>query len=620
MFDPRSLNLYPDQPGVYLMKDARNEVLYVGKAKNLKSRLKQYFAKSGDQREMVPYLIEQIETIEPIVALSEKDALILENNLIKRYRPKYNVLLKDDKTFISLLVTQHRWPMLRLIRSKGKHKEKGAYFGPYTNALAARQTYDLILKLFPLRQCSDAELASRKRPCLLYDIKRCCAPCAGKCAKEEYDQMVQGAVRLLKGQDKEVLKDLRAAMQEASNRLEFEKADGLLTMIRQIEHVTSVQHVDNPFAKDCDVIGIYSEADALMLALLQFREGKVIGSEHFSFHSVASSDEEAIESFLLQHYRLSKIVPEEILLPLDLPSILALQEILSEAQGRKIGLMRPQKGKKADLVEMAMRNAKALFCREQDERSLREKMLLDLQETLQLTRYPRCIECFDTSNISGTDPVASLASFIHGQRDKSRTRLFRIKESKTSDDYSSMREVLRRHFLRQKEKNDFCDLLIVDGGKGQLNCALEVFQDLGIASVDLIALTKEGARHDKGLTREKVYLPHRKDPIMIDPRSPMLFLLQRIRDEAHRLAIEYHRKRRSKRTFQSELDDIEGIGPIKQRRLMSYFGSVRALKAATKESLQNVDGLTRMDIERLLLFISKNQTTEHTEAAKRGKI
>ena len=603
-FEPGSLNLYPDQPGVYLMKDAGNRVLYIGKAKNLQKRLKQYFVPNRDLREMIPFLVTQIETIETIVTLTEKDALILENNLIKRHQPKYNILLKDDKTFISLLVTKHKWPMIRLVRNKGKPKESGNYFGPYTNALAARQTYDLILRLFPLRQCSDMEIAGRKRPCLLYDIKRCIAPCVGKCTHEEYLKHVDGAIRLLRGQDKELIKELRLSMEKASQRLEFEKADELLQMLHQIEHVTSVQHVDNPFAKDCDVIGLFRQADAILIALLQLREGKVIGSEHFSFHLIASDDEEAIESFLFQHYRLLPSPPPEIFLPFPIVNEKALAEILSESHQKKIRLSFPQKGKKRDLIEMAERNAKALFCREQDERSLREKMLLDLQESLQLVRFPRCIECIDTSNISGTDPVASLCAFVNGERDKSRTRLFRIKSAKTSDDYSSMSEVLRRHLTKEKKNGHFCDLLIVDGGKGQLNCALNVFQELGIASIDLIALTKESARHDKGLTQEKVYLPHKKEPILIDPHSPMLFLLQRIRDEAHRLAIEFHRKRRGKRTFQSELDEIEGIGPIKRRRLLSYFGSIRALKAATMENLQNVDGLTRTDIKRLWSFIS----------------
>jgi excinuclease ABC subunit C len=606
-FDPRTLTLYPDQPGVYLMKNAGGLVLYVGKAKNLRARLKQYFSVGGDRREMVPYLTAQVETIDTIVALTEKDALILENNFIKQHRPKYNVLLKDDKTFISLVLTRHKWPMIRLVRYKGKPKDDGIYFGPYTNALAARQTFDLISRLFPLRQCSDSELASRTRPCLLYDIKRCIAPCVNKCTEEEYGHHVTAATRLLKGQDKEVLKELQRRMEEAAEELEFEKANACLTMIHQIDHVTQVQHVDNPAAKDCDVLGLYREADAVMIALLIFREGKIIGSEHFSFHLIASNDGEVLESFILQYYKYQPKIPAEILVPCELWQAEALGEILSESAGRKVAVLTPQKGKKRDLVEMGLRNAKALFVREQDARSLKEKMLLDLQETLQLTRFPRRIECFDTSNISGTDPVASLASFVHGERDKSNTRLFKIKTAVTADDYTAMKEVLRRHFVREKEKNDFCDLLIVDGGKGHLNLALQVFLDLGIASVDVIAVTKEEARHDKGLTQEKVYVPHSKDPLLIDPRSPLLFLLQRIRDEAHRLAIEYHRKRRSKRTLASALDDIPGIGPVKKTRLLKHFGSVKGIKTATQEELAKV--LNQKDLEVVIRWISQSDKT-----------
>jgi excinuclease ABC subunit C len=590
-FDPRSLVLYPDQPGVYLMKDDKGAVLYIGKAKNLRARLKQYFAEYGDQREMVPYLVSQVMAIDTIIALTEKDALILENNLIKLHKPKYNVLLKDDKTFVSLVVTRHKWPMIRLVRYKGKPKNDGSYFGPYTNALAARQTFDLISRLFPLRQCSDGELASRDRPCLLYDIKRCIAPCVNKCTEEEYDKHVTAAMRLLKGQDKEVLKELQRAMEAASESLEFEKAGAFLQMIHQIEHVTQVQHVDNPAAKDCDVVGLYREADAVMIALLFFREGKLIGSEHFSFHLIASNDAEIIESFLLQHYKNHPKLPSEIFVSIELPQQTALEELLS------VSIHAPQKGKKKDLVEMAFRNAQALFVREQDARSLKEKMLLDLQETLQLTRFPRRIECFDTSNIAGTDPVASLACFIHGEKDKSRTRLFKVKGQ--GDDYTAMREVLTRHFTKEKAKGDFCDLLIVDGGKGQLNIALEVLQELQIATIDVIGLTKEDARHDKGLTQEKIYVPYRKDPFLIDPRSPLLFLLQKIRDEAHRQAIEFHRKRRSKRTISSSLDDIPGIGPIKKKRLLKRFGSVKAILAASEEELRSIPGLTQKDIQKI---------------------
>ncbi len=593
-FDPKTLALYPEEPGVYLMKDANGMVLYVGKAKNLRVRLKQYFAESGDGRPMVPYLIAQVEAIDPIVALTEKDALILENNLIKQYLPKYNILLKDDKTFVSLLLTRHKWPMIRLVRHKGRAKNEGIYFGPYTNALAARATFDLISRLFPLRVCSDAELMQRTRPCLLYDMKRCIAPCVGKCTEKNYAEHVESAIRLLRGQDKDVLAHLKQQMRAASDVLEFEQADRYLRMIQQIEHVTEAQHVDQIAAMSCDALGLYREADAVMVALLFFREGKLIGSEHFSFTRIASEDEEIVESFLLQHYKGKEKLPKEILIPDALPQQGDVEELIQCA------LHAPQKGKKRDLIEMARRNAKALFMKEQDARSLKEKRLLDLQETLQLTRFPKRIECFDTSNISGSDPVASLVSFVDGEKEKSKMRLFKIKGQKTADDYTAMREVLLRHFTRQKEKNDFCDLLIVDGGRGQLNIALDVFEELKIASIDVIALTKEEARHDKGLTQEKIYVPYRKDPFLIDPRSPLLFLLQRVRDEAHKQAIEFHRKRRARRTIASELDDLPGIGPIKKKRLLQKFGSVKKLKKASEEEIRSVSGITEKDLNLLL--------------------
>lgn len=606
VFDPHSLALYPEEPGVYLMKDAKGEVLYVGKAKKLRSRLRQYFAEHGDQRQMVPYLTAQVEEIDTIIALTEKDALLLENNLIKKYKPKYNVLLKDDKTFISLCLTRHKWPMLRITRYKGKPKNDGTYFGPYTNALAARQTYDLIARLFPLRQCSDSELVSRQRPCLLYDIKRCIAPCVQKCTEEEYAKHVESTVRLLKGQDKDLLKELKKRMEQASEELEFEKAHQLLRMIRQIEHVTQVQHVDNPAAKNCDVVGLYREADAVLITLLFFRDGKITGSEHFSFHLIASNDAEVLETFLLQHYKTPPSFPSEILLPVELSEAETLAEILSEIAQKKITLHSPQKGKKKDLVEMGQKNAQALFVREQDTRSLKEKMLLDLQETLQLTRFPKRIECFDTSNLAGTDPVASLVSFVNGEKEKGRMRLFKIKDHSEADDYTAMRQVIKRHLAREKDKEQFCDLLIVDGGKGHLQLALDVLKELDIASIDVIAVTKEGARHDKGLTQEKIYVPYRKEPFLIDPRSPLLFLLQKIRDEAHKQAIEFHRKRRSKRTLSSSLDDLAGIGPIKKRRLLQRFGSVKAIQKASREELKQVPGLTERDLDTLEVFFLKS--------------
>lgn len=593
-FDPNSLSAYSQEPGVYLMKNEKGEVLYVGKAKNLRARLKQYFAKSKDSREMVPYLTAQVSHIDTIIALTEKDALLLENTLIKKHKPKYNVLLKDDKTFISLLLTHHQWPMLRLVRHKGAIDEEGSSFGPYTSALAARQIFDLIAKIFPLRQCSDAELANRVRPCLLFDMKRCLAPCVQKCSEEEYQTHVHAVRKLLKGQDKDLKKELHRQMEQAAEDLQFEKAQDLLSLIRHIDHITEKQHVAGLDIPDCDVVGLSQEHDHVMISLLLFRNSCLVGSEHFSFHFLASEEGEIITSFLLQNYK--DKAPPLILVPAITDQDL-VSEILSDAIGKKISIELPQKGKKADLLEMAHKNALSLLRQEQEQRSHLDKILLELVETLQLNRFPKKIECLDTSNIAGTDPVASLVCSIDGKKAKSHLRLFKVRTQ--GDDYSAMKEVLLRHFRRCKEMNEFPDLLVLDGGKGQLQIALDVFQELGIASVDVIALTKEEARHDKGLTQEKIYVPYQKNPILLDVKSPLLFFLQRLRDEAHRSAIAFHRKVRAKKLLTSKLDDIPGIGPVKKKALLQHFGSVAAIQKASDEELQKVKGISKADIAKI---------------------
>lgn len=608
VFDPKSLSQYPTEPGVYLMKDSEKKVLYVGKAKQLRQRLKQYFAASGDNRPMIPFLIPQIVTIDTIIVPSEKEALLLENTLIKKHQPKFNALLKDDKTFVSLMVNiHHPWPMIRLIRYKGKPKEKGLYFGPYTSAYAARQTFDLLLRLFPLRQCSDEELKRRTRPCLLYGIKKCIAPCVNKCTKEEYTTFVEGAIKFLKGQDKETLKALHAEMEKASEDLEFEKAEAILNTIRQIEHVIETKTlVTSSSAKDCDALALYRHGPEVIVFVLFFREGNLVGSEHYSFSEVVEEDPELLTSFILQHYKEKQIPPEEILLPFSLPDAEALAEILKESHHKKVHLYVPQKGDKKQLIQLSYKNAKAVFEQEKDHQELKEKMLLDLQETLKLNRYPKRIECFDTSNISGTDLVACMVAFTGGEKDTKRTRLFNIKGINKSDDYGAMHQVLSRRLLRAKEEEDLPDLIILDGGKGQLNVALDVFKELDIASVDVIALAKEEGRHDKGMTKERVFLPHQTNPIELDSRSPLLFLLQKIRDEAHRKAITFHRKKRTKRTISSSLDQIPGIGEIKRSRLLRHFGSMKRIKEATAEELSQIKGLTKKDIETILRMQSQH--------------
>lgn len=590
--DKEKLESLPKEPGVYLMKDKLGKILYIGKAKQLKQRVKQYFVPGRDGRMMVPFLTCHVKSIETIVTFSEKEALLLENNLIKQHQPKYNVLLKDDKTFISLSINhKHKWPMIKIARYRGKPKEGLLHFGPYTSAYAARQTLDLMMRIFKLRQCSDRELTSRTRPCLLYSIKRCLAPCVDHCTKEEYDAEVKRAIDFLKGNDKEVISALKKERDTASGNLEYERAGALQKTLEQVEHVTrSRQSIVRSKGKDCDIFALYHEGKHHIIAKLMYREGRLIGADHYKFVEVASSDQAIWETFLLQHYQDKG--PPEVLLPLELHQKEALEEILG------ISLHAPKKGEKHQLVKLAAKNAKALFTEEQS----KEELLLDLQETCDLSHCPVRIECFDTSNISGTDLVACMVGFTDGKRDKERTRLFKIKGVDKPDDYGAMREVLNRHYTKAKEKDELPDLTMVDGGKGQLNVALEVFKELGIASVDVISLAKEEGRHDKGLNFEKIFVPHKKDPIFLSPRSSTLFILQQIRDEAHRVAISYHRKRRSKRLIQTQLDEIPGIGPKKRTLLLKHFGSVKQIKEASKEALQEVNGLSPRDIDEIVKF------------------
>ena len=606
-YDTSLLERFPLEPGVYLMKNQNGDVLYVGKAKELKKRVKQYFIKGRDTRAMIPHLIKEITHIETIVVENEKEALLVENTLIKKHQPKYNALLKDDKTFISLMINvQHEWPRIQLIRYKDKPtKQKGLYFGPYTSAYAARQTHELLTRLFPLRQCSDEELKRRTRPCLLYGIKRCIAPCVDLCSKEEYDSFLEGAIDFLKGKDEYILEKLYADMEKASEKLEFEKAAAFLNTIRQIEHVTQTrQVVQKAQTKDSDSIGIFRHGDEVILMQLFVREGKLIGSEHFSFTRALEDDDELISSFLLQYYKNKSDLPKEILLPNKLHNEKEIEEILFEENKKKIALVTPEKGNKKGLVRLAQKNAKNTFDQEKDELELREKMLLDLAETLGLAHFPEKIECFDTSNISGTDLVASMVAFTHGKYDKKRTRYFKIKNIDKGDDYAAMHQVLSRRLSRAKDEDDLPQLILIDGGKGQLNIALQVLKELDIANVDVAALAKEDAKHTKGMTAERIFVPEKKEPISLNVRSPLLFLLQQIRDAAHERAISFHRKRRSKRVIASALESIEGIGPIKKKRLLRHFGSFKRIQEATDEELLDVQGITKKDIKALRAFTS----------------
>ncbi|MFY7842603.1 MAG: excinuclease ABC subunit UvrC [Rhabdochlamydiaceae bacterium] len=589
---------FPTEPGVYIMKNIDNMVIYVGKAKNLKQRVKQYFVPGRDQRAMIPFLLKELSFVETLIVYSEKEALLLENTLIKKHKPKYNVLLKDDKTYGSLVINNdHPWPDINLVRHKsGFRSKKGLFFGPYTNGFAARQTLELIHRLFPLRQCSDEELKKRSRPCLLYSIKKCLAPCMNKCSPEDYNLFVQGAIKFLKGESKEVLKKLYQQMEEASEALAFEKAEAILKTIRQIEHVTlDNQLVVQQSLINADVIGLYRQGTACLLTQLFFREGKLSGSDHHIFDSTIQEEEEILESFIMQNYQNEAIVPEEILLPIKIAS----SETLSEILPRKCSIYTPLIGPKKALIHLAEKNAKHRWEIEQKEKEDKEMLLSKLQDVCQLHRYPRHIECIDISNLSGTQTVGAIISYIDGVKATQKKRLFNIKEAKGGDDYGALREVLQRRLKRAKEDQNWPDLIIVDGGKGQLNAAAQIFEELDILHVELISLVKDEGKHTKGITAERIFVRESNLPINLSIHDPLLFFLQTVRDEAHRCAITFQRQHRSKKMIKSALDDIKGIGVLKRQRLLQTFGSVQKIKEASKEDLKKVKGISDRDIESL---------------------
>lgn len=609
--DKEDLKSYPTSPGVYLMKNDAGKVLYVGKAKNLRTRLKQYFVPGRDGRQMVPYLTAQVVSIDTIVVSSEKEALILENNLIKQHRPKYNALLKDDKTFFSLMINhKHPWPMLRVVRFKGKPPAGNLYFGPYAHGYAARQTLELLRHLFPLRQCSDQELLSRTRPCILYDLKRCIAPCVKKCTHEEYDHLVQRVVNFLSGKDAQILKELKEELEKASEALEFEKAERIYRMIHYIETTLEKQTVEKAGLEDLDVIGFYRQADLVSVSQLLFREGKLTQAVSRSFTHNAQEDEALLTSLILQTYTDQEPLPHALLLPVELTEAETLSQMISNEKKRTCAIIHPKRGDKKALLEMAYANAKAHFAKEKEDLHQKEQTLLKMEEMFHLTQFPHKIECFDNSNISGSEPVSVMVVFVEGEKAPEHYRKYKIKEADPSDDYGALKEVLSRRYKRAKEEDNLPDLILIDGGKGHLRITLEVLSSLDVSTVDVIAIAKEEGKHMRGMTAEQIFLPGEKTPHLLPSHSPLLFFLQRVRDEAHRFAITFQKVRRKKKSLASALDTLPGIGPTKKKRLLTHFGSLKRILEAGPDEWKKIQGITQKDCDTLFKLKEKGQTSE----------
>lgn len=595
---------FPTSPGVYLFKDARGRVLYVGKADVLRDRVRSYFGPSLEVRHV--RLVERAERIEYVVTGSISEAYLLENNLIKQHRPRYNIRLKDDKSYPYVKVTLGE-DFPRILRTRILGDRSAKYFGPFANAKSVDESLDLLQKLFPYRTCKlriDALPDGRGatvppsalpggRPCLLFHLKRCTAPCVGNTTRDEYRATIDRSVLFLEGRYETLARDAKSEMESASAKLDYERAAFLRDRLRAIERTLDRQEVHAYKGDDFDVLAAaISEGDAVV-QVFRVRDGTVVGRDHFALEgSEGATTPEVIASFLRLHYASAGALPPEIVTPAPLPDSDTLTEFLAARRDGPVAIHVPQRGRKRRLAELAARNAADALEQERvrwlADRGKTEVALKELQEALGLEGQPKRIECYDVSHVQGTNVVASMVVFEDGRPAKSQYRRFRAKVQDRNDDFANMRETLKRRFARSVSSDGAAsgwalpDLVILDGGKGQLGAGLDALADAGRLQIPIAALAKE---------REEIFVPQRPDPIVLPRTSQGLYLVQRIRDEAHRFAVTYHQKLRSQRAVRSVLDDVSGVGPAKKRALLKRFGSVRGMREAAEADLAAVAGV-----------------------------
>jgi len=596
------LNRATPDPGVYVMKDVSGRVLYVGKARDLRKRLASYRKPEQALDIKTRVLIRKVVDLETIVTRSEKEALILESNLIKRYRPRYNVNLKDDKRYPSLrLDTRQDYPKLTIVRKI--QKDGAMYFGPFASAHAVRETLRFIDKTFKLRKCKRSEFKTRTRPCLHCQMQRCLAPCCMDVHKGDYAEIVREVILFLKGRTPKLIRKVRREMEQAGAVREFERAAALRDKMFALQKTLENQIAVNTDFKDRDVFGLARDAHLGVVTLLLVRGGFLMGSRHFEFPDPMSSDGEVLSTFLRQYYERVSDLPEEILLSVEMGDHALIADWLFQLKGTRIRLLFPKRGEKADLVKMAVRNA-TKTARERSEAITSELALRNrMKQRLRLKHRPDRIECIDISNLQGSNPVASIVVFENGAPRKRAYRRYRVRTIDGPDDYGSIAEILRRRFQKKGTTTPPPDLLMIDGGKGQLSMATRVLEEYGLSDrFDVIGIAKPDTA--KGETIDKIFIPGRADPVLLGGDRNLLLFLQRIRDEAHRVAITYHRKRHSQQATASILDAIRGVGEKRKRALLTHFGSIIKIRAATLEDLRAVPGMNRPTAEAVLRFFS----------------
>lgn len=590
------LKKLPSKPGVYLMHDERDAIIYVGKAISLKNRVRQYFQSSRNKGVKIEQMVTHIARFEYIITDSELEALVLECNLIKEHRPKYNTMLMDDKAYPFIKVTvQEDFP--RVLFARQMYKDKAKYYGPYTSAAAVKDTIDLIHKLYGIRTCNRQlpKMQGKERPCLNYHIHQCPAPCQGYISKEEYGESVKKALHFLNGNYAPILKELEEKMQQAAEEMEFEKAIEYRELLGSVKKIAQKQKITNSDMEDKDVIAMAKDREDAVVQVFFIRDGRLIGRDHFCLHIAADDKkEEILAAFVKQFYAGTPYIPREIMMQYEIGEAEVIESWLSERKGQKVHICVPKKGEKEKLVELAQKNAKMVLDQDK-ERICREegRTIGAMKEIAGLLNLPEIsrVEAYDISNISGFQTVGSMVVFEKGKPKRSDYRKFRIRGVQGADDYASMEEMLTR---RLSHYETYPDLIMMDGGRGQVNIALKVMDAVGV-HVPVCGMVKDDHHRTRGIYFNNVEIP-------IDRDSEGFRLVARIQDEAHRFAIEYHRSLRSKEQVHSVLDDIKGIGPARRRALMKAFQTLDDLKAASEEELAQVEGMNSLSARQVYEF------------------
>jgi excinuclease ABC subunit C len=592
MFPPDLLASTPHSPGVYLMLDQKAGVLYVGKAKDLRKRLASYARVAASAQDKTSVMLSHVHKVDTLITRTEKEALILEASLIKKHRPRYNIILRDDKNYPLIKVTiQEEWP--RVMMTRRRKKDGARYFGPYASSAAMWATLKLLAALFPLRRCKTFQLQPRTRPCLNGQMHNCLAPCMGATDKNAYQEMVERIIMVLNGRNRDLIQSMTRQMTEAAEALEFERAALLRDQIQALSRTLEKQLVAATHTRDLDVFGMMRKDTSLALAILMVRNGIISGSRTFFLADPFDDDAGVLSQVLMQHYDSSDNLPPEILLPSEPEDKGLLTERLGDLLGDTVHLHVPQRGDALQLIAMANANAAQLFAEKTNKEQSWQALAAAMVKSLRLSSPPHTIECLDISNISGQQAVGSLVCFEQGEPAPHRFRHYRIRGVDGPDDYAMMAEVLERRLRRGLRENDLPDLLMVDGGRGQLGMAMAATRALqaedeknDLQKLEWISIAKE--KEEEG---EKLYTPGRKNPILLTPHNPILLYLMRIRDESHRYGVSFHRKLRNQSTLSSELDAISGIGPRKKQQLLKTLGSLTRIKQAPEEKLVQVPGI-----------------------------